>query len=125
MQKAIKHLKKDPVPPAIIRRPGPCAIDYREPAFETLVRSIVYQQLSGRGASVIFGRLKAALGDGPMTPAAILKLRPERMGPNRRCGQKTFFAREPAKHTKKCSVVVEGLPAMDDQAVVEPLTQVK
>jgi len=125
MQKALKHLKKDPVLAAIIRRTGPFKIDYREPAFETLVRSIVYQQLSGRVASVIFGRLKAALGDGPMTPAAILKLRPDRM---RRLGlsaQKTLYIRELAKHTKKGSVVFEGLEQMDDTQVVEHLTQVK
>ena len=125
MRKAINHLKKDPVLAAIIRRTGPFTIDYREPVFETLVRSIVYQQLSGRVASVIFGRLKAALGDGPMTPAAILKLRPERM---RRLGlsaQKTLYIRELAKHTKKGSVVFDGLPDMDDQSVVEHLTQVK
>jgi len=125
MQKALKHLKKDPVLAAIIRRTGPFTIDYREPAFETLVRSIVYQQLSGRVASVIFNRLKGALGDGPMTPAAILKLRPDRM---RRLGlsaQKTLYIRELAKHTKKGSVVFEGLPEMDDQSVVEHLTQVK
>lgn len=125
MQKALKHLKKDPVLAAIIRRTGPFSIDYREPVFETLVRSIVYQQLSGRVASVIFGRLKAALGDGPMTPVGILKLRPERMRRLGLSGQKTLYIRELAKHTKKGSVVFEGLPQMDDQAVVEHLTQVK
>jgi DNA-3-methyladenine glycosylase II len=125
MQKALKHLKKDPVLAVIIRRTGPFSIDYREPVFETLVRSIVYQQLSGRVASVIFGRLKAALGDGPMTPAAILKLRPDRMRRLGLSGQKTLYIRELAKHTKKGSVVFEGLPEMDDQAVVEHLTQVK
>ena len=39
--------------------------------------------------------------------------------------QKTLYIRELAKHTKKGSVVFEGLPEMDDQAVVEHLTQVK
>src|ERR1700728_3621568 len=126
MRSAIKHLKKsDPVLAAIIRKVGSFTLDYREPAFETLVRSIVYQQLSGRVASVIFGRLKAALGDGPMTPAAILKLRPDRM---RRLGlsaQKTLYIRELAKHTKKGSVVFENLHTTDDAEVIEHLTRVK
>ena len=57
MRKAILHLKKaDPVLGSIIERVGAYRIQYREPTFETLVRSIVYQQLSGRVASVIFGR---------------------------------------------------------------------
>ena len=52
-------------------------MEFREPGFETLVRSIVYQQLSGKVAKVIFDRLNAATGT--MTPEAVLKLRPERM----------------------------------------------
>ena len=71
MRSALKHLKKsDPVIAAIIQRVGPCAIQYREPSFETLVRSIVYQQLSGRVASVIFGRLHAAAGEDFLTRRA-------------------------------------------------------
>jgi len=125
MRKALNHLKKDPVLAAIIRRTGPFAITYDEPVFETLVRSIVYQQLSGRVASVIFGRLKTAIGEGPVTPAAILKLRPERMRRLGLSGQKTLYIRELAKHTKKGSVVFEGLSEMDNTQVVEHLTQVK
>ena len=58
---------------------GRYRIEYRDPGFQTLVRSIVYQQLSGRVASVIFGRLAALLPDGDITPAAILKLTPAKM----------------------------------------------
>ena len=51
MRKAILHLKKaDPVMRAIIERVGAYKIEHREPSFETLVRSIVYQQLSGKVA---------------------------------------------------------------------------
>ena len=70
MRKAILHLKKaDPVMRAIIERVGAYKIQHREPSFETLVRSIVYQQLSGKVASVILGRLIAMLPDGKVTPA--------------------------------------------------------
>src|SRR4051812_38231657 len=113
MRAALQHLKKDPVLGAIIQRHGKFTMDYREPVFETLVRSIVYQQLSGRVASVIFERLKTALGGGPVTPAGILKLRPERMRKLGLSGQKTLYIRELAKHTKKGSVVFESLPEMD------------
>src|SRR5262249_30686761 len=110
---------------AIIRRTGPFAMQYREPAFETLVRSIVYQQLSGKVASVIYGRLEAATGAAGITPDSIMKLRVDRM---RRLGlsqQKTTYIRELAKHTRRGSVVFESLPHMDDAAVIEHLTQVK
>jgi DNA-3-methyladenine glycosylase II len=126
MRSAIKHLKKsDPVLAAIIRRVGPFTLEYREPSFETLVRSIVYQQLSGRVASVIFGRLHAAAGEEKLTPAGILKLRPERMRRVGLSGQKTLYIRELAKHTKKGSVDFEGLPGCDDVTVIENLTKVK
>ena len=125
MRTALKHLKKDPVLAAIIRRTGPYTMEYREPVFETLVRSIVYQQLSGRVASVIFGRLHAALGGVPITPAGILKLRPERMRRLGLSGQKTLYIRELAKHTKKGSVVFENLQDMPDPEVIEHLTRVK
>lgn len=125
MRTALQHLKKDPVLAAIIRRAGPFTMDYSEPVFETLVRSIVYQQLSGRVASVIFGRLHDAVGENPITPAGILKLRPEKMRRLGLSGQKTRYIRELAKHTKKGSVIFERLHDMEDPAVVEHLTQVK
>ncbi len=101
MPSAIKHLKKDPVLGAIIRRVGPMNMQYREPSFETLVRSIVYQQLSGKAASVIFGRLHAAAGEEQLTPAGVMRLRPERMRKLGLSGQKTLYIRELAKHTKR------------------------
>jgi DNA-3-methyladenine glycosylase II len=126
MRSAIKHLKKsDPVIAAIIQRVGPCAIQYREPSFESLVRSIVYQQLSGRVASVIFGRLHAAAGEEQLTPAGIMKLRPEKMRKLGLSGQKTLYIRELAKHTKRGSIVFEDLHAAGDAAVIEHLTRVK
>ncbi|HWF11094.1 MAG TPA: hypothetical protein VG297_21645 [Bryobacteraceae bacterium] len=126
MRSALKHLKKsDPVIAAIIRRVGPFAIQYREPSFESLVRSIVYQQLSGRVASVIFARLHAAAGEERLTPAGILKLRPQQMRKAGLSAQKTLYIRELAKHTKNGKVVFETLPDAEDAAVIEHLTQVK
>jgi DNA-3-methyladenine glycosylase II len=126
MRSALKHLKKsDPVIAAIIQRVGPVTMQYREPSFETLVRSIVYQQLSGRVASVIFGRLHAAAGEESLTPAGILKLRPERMRKLGLSAQKTLYIRELAKHTKRGKVIFENLGDVDDATVIEHLTQVK
>jgi DNA-3-methyladenine glycosylase II len=131
MRSAIKHLKKsDPVIAGIIQRVGPYAIEYREPSFESLVRSIVYQQLSGRVAGVIFGRLHAAVlkyqpGEEQLTPAGIMRLRPEKMRKLGLSGQKTLYIRELAKHTKRGSIVFESLPDCDDAIVIEHLTRVK
>jgi len=125
MRATIQHLKKDPVMAKIMKRVGPVRIGYREPTFETLVRSIVYQQLSGKVASVIFARLHAAAGEEALTPAGIMKLRPERMRKAGLSGQKTLYIRELAKHTRRGAVVFETLPELEDVAVIEHLTQVK
>ncbi len=126
MRKAILHLKKaDPVLGSVIQRVGRYRIEYRDPGFQTLVRSIVYQQLSGRVASVIFGRLAALLPDGDITPAAILKLTPAKM---RRAGlskQKTSYIRDLARKTVRGKLKFELLPFLSDDDVIEELTQVK
>jgi DNA-3-methyladenine glycosylase II len=127
MRAALKHLKKDAVLAKIIAQTGPFRMEYREPCFETLVRSIVYQQLSGKVASVIFGRLHAAAGgpDQPLTPAAIMKLRKEKMRSIGLSAQKTNYIRELARHTRRGTVVFESLAELDDSGVIEHLTKVK
>jgi DNA-3-methyladenine glycosylase II len=125
MRPALKHLKKDPVLAKIIARTGAYGMQYREPSFESLVRSIVYQQLSGKVASVIFGRLHAAAGEEQLTADGIMKLRPERMRKAGLSAQKTKYIRELAKHTRKGTIVFEHLLGLEDSAVIEQLTAVK
>src|SRR5437016_3402676 len=125
MHHAIRHLTtKDKVLAALIQKVGPYRIEFREPSFETLVRSIVFQQLSGNVARVIYDRLKQAVPGG-MTPQGILKLRPEKM---RRLGlsrQKTAYIRDLARQTVKGKIVFESLPNLPDAEVIEHLTAVK
>jgi DNA-3-methyladenine glycosylase II len=125
MQDAIVHLKRsDPVLSGIIDTVGDYRIEFRDPGFETLVRSIVYQQLSGRVASVIFARLVKGAG-GQLSPASILKLRPSRMRTLGLSTQKTAYIRDLARHTRDGSVVFEELPNLTDDEVLARLTQVK
>ena len=125
MKEAIQHLREsDPVLSEIIHRVGDYGIQFRDPGFETLVKSIVYQQLSGRVAAVIFGRLVKAAG-GPLTPENILKMRPARMRAIGLSRQKAIYIRDLARHTRDGRVVFEELAALDDTAVIERLTQVK
>src|ERR1035438_8579717 len=112
MKQAIHHLRtSDPVLSAIIEQVGDYGIRFRPPDFETLVKSIVFQQLSGRVASVIFGRLSAAV-KGVVTPETILKLRPSRMRSLGLSTQKTSYIRDLARHTRDGRVVFEDLPAL-------------
>ena len=126
MKRAINHLKAaDPVLAAIIERAGPFKIQYREPVFQTLVRSIVYQQLNGKAALTIFNRLMDAAKSDPLTPAAILKLRPARMRAIGLSKQKLTYIRELARMTQRGEVDFELCAKLDDASVIEHLTRVK
>jgi DNA-3-methyladenine glycosylase II len=126
MKKAVSHLKRsDPVLAGIIDRVGPYAVRYNEPIFHTLVSSITYQQLSGKAAATIFGRLLAAAKADPLTPESILKLRPARMRALGLSGQKIEYIRTLARMTRDGEVSFDGLHQLDDANVVGHLTRVK
>src|SRR5436190_11906637 len=125
MKEAIEHLRRsDAVLAGIIERVGGYAIQFRDPDFETLAKSIVFQQLSGRVASVIFGRLTAAVG-GELTPENVLNLRPARMRKLGLSGQKTAYIRDLARHARDGKVAFGTLLDLPDNEVIETLTQVK
>jgi DNA-3-methyladenine glycosylase II len=88
------------------------------------VKSIVYQQLSGRVASVIFERLLCAAG-GTITPANVLNLRPARMRSAGLSTQKTAYIRDLARHTRDGHLVFEEMGSLSDKEVIERLTVVK
>ena len=126
MRKAVNHLKKaDPVMASIIERVGPFKMQYREPIFQNLVRSIVYQQLHGKAALTIFNRLLAAAKADPLTPESILKLRPARMRALGLSPQKLGYIRDLARRTRDGEVVFERFMELHDEAVIEHLTSVK
>ncbi len=108
---------------ALIERVGAPRIEYREPVFETLVRSIVFQQLNGKAAATIYARLEAAAKS--ITPEAILKLRPARLRAAGLSAQKMTYVRDLARQTRDGTVDFSRLGSLADAAVVEHLTQVK
>src|ERR1700746_3755606 len=126
MKKALLHLKTaDPVMGTIIERVGPYRIQYRDPSFHTLVRSIVYQQLSGKAALTIFNRLIAAAKADPLTPEAILKLRPARMRTLGLSKQKLTYIRELALMTRDGAIRFDHAKSVEDAEIIEHFTQVK
>lgn len=125
MRPAVRHLRQaDPVLAAIIGRVGPFAMQYHEPSFHTLARSIAYQQLSGKAAGTIFGRLTAAAGD-PLTPDAVLKLRPAKMPAQGLSAQKTEYIRELARMTRSGDVDFTLCQTLTDAQVIQHLTRVR
>jgi DNA-3-methyladenine glycosylase II len=97
---------------------------YTEPVFESLVRSIVYQQLSGKAAGTIFGRLAAATGE-PIRPEAILALDSEELRALGVSKQKATYIKDLAEKTASGEVVFEQFPELADHQVLERLVAVK
>ncbi len=125
MRIAIQHLKSsDPVLATIIDRVGPYTIRFLEPDFETLVKSIASQQLSGKVAKVMYGRLIEAAG-GKLTPRTLLKLRPQRMRSRGFSRQKIAYIRDLARHAQTGTVDFTKMLEWSDAEVIEHLTAVK
>jgi DNA-3-methyladenine glycosylase II len=125
MEAAILHLSKvDPVLAEIIRKVGPYQMISREPTFETLARSIAFQQLSGKAAGTIFARLKKAAGR-TFTANAFLKLSPEEL---RQCGlsrQKIASLTDLAERVARREINFKKLGDLEDSEIISHLSQVR
>ncbi len=125
MEAAILHLRSaDPVLCAIIQRVGPCLLVPRKPTFETLARSITFQQLHGKAAATIFGRLRKAVG-ARFTAPAFLRLTDDEL---RACGlsrQKMASLTDLAERVVHREIRFGKLPALTDDEIVEQLSQVR
>lgn len=125
MKAATEHLKSaDPVMAEIIQRVGPCLMTRREPTFETLARSITFQQLHGKAAATIFGRLRKAVGR-RFTAAAFLRLSAEEL---RACGlsrQKIASLTDLAERVARREISFRKLATLTDEEIIESLSVVR
>ena len=119
------HLRKaDPVMAKIIQRVGPCKFTVREPTFETLARSITFQQLHGKAAATIFERVRKAAGP-RFTARAFLKLTPEQL---RACGlskQKIASLQDLAGKVAHREINFRKLVDLQDEEIIAALLQVR
>lgn len=125
MEIATRHLQKsDPIMAKIIKHVGPCAFAALEPTFETLARSITFQQLNGKAAGTIFSRVRKAVGR-RFTATAFLKLSPEEL---RACGlsrQKIASLTDLAERVARRQISFRGLSEMEDEQIILLLSQVR
>lgn len=94
--------------------------------FAALVRSVVYQQLAGRAAAAIHGRLVAALG-GRVDPDVLLALEPEQLRSVGLSAAKVSSLRDLAAKVVDGTVVLDPrrLGRMRDEEVIEGLSTVR
>jgi DNA-3-methyladenine glycosylase II len=125
MRKAINHLKKsDPILSGIIERVGSCRMEFGEPEFHSLAEAIVYQQLNGKAAVTIFKRFTALAGE-PLLPAGILKLTDAQLRSVGLSKQKSSYLKDMAQRAARGELDFTRLPQMNDEEVINHLTQVK
>jgi DNA-3-methyladenine glycosylase II len=125
LKRAVAHLKKsDPILRAIIERVGPCRMEFGPPEFHSLAESIVYQQLNGKAAVVIFNRFTALAGD-PVTPKGILRMTDDQMRGVGLSKQKASYLRDMAQRAERGDLDFSKLHTFSDDEVIKHLTQVK
>lgn len=125
---ALDHLRAaDPVLGGLIDR-VPFTLR-REPlasTFEALLRSIVYQQLTGKAAATIHGRVLDLLPARRADPAALLKVPAAKLRAAGLSNAKVAAALDLARRSVAGELPDPArLEAMDEEAIVESLTRVR
>ena len=93
--------------------------------FGDLVHAIINQQLSGKAADTIQGRLEAKIGKKGITPKSILKLSPAAMRTAGLSTAKVKAIRNVAKAVDAKKLDLENIHLEEDGKVIETLTSVK
>lgn len=95
--------------------------------FEALAESIVYQQLTGKAAATIFGRVKEIFGSERLPSAdKILATSDEALRKAGLSGAKTAAFKDlAAKQQAGCIPTLDELQALTDEEIVEKLVQVR
>jgi DNA-3-methyladenine glycosylase II len=118
---------REPVVAGLLEAFGPPRVAGRSGThFAALVESVVYQQLAGKAAATIHGRLVAAL-DGDVSPEAVLALAPEELRGAGLSGNKAASVCDLATKVLDGTVVLDppGLAGEDDEEVIARLCTVR
>jgi len=118
---------RDPVIARLLAETGPPRLRRQsESHFGTLVQAIVYQQLAGRAAAAIHGRLIAAL-DGDVQPEALIALSDETLRAVGLSRAKVASLRDLAAKVLDGTVVLSprGLARESDEEIIVRLSAVR
>lgn len=126
VQTGLDHLRAaDPVMRKLIRAVGPYTLRPTRNRFGILVRSIISQQISTAAARNIRGRLDARLEPGGMKPENLARLGVSDLRAVGLSRQKAAYLLDLAEKTLGGTVRLDKIGRLQDDAVIEMLTQVK
>jgi len=126
-RKALAHLKRaDPVLRKVIEQCGPCRLKPQTDGsnFEFIARAIIYQQLSGKAAATIHGRVQALCG-GSLAAEALSNLPDDALRSAGLSRQKLGYLRDLAARAATGDLDTVHLPELPDEEVTRQLVQVK
>lgn len=123
---ALAHLRTaDPVMRQLIDRAGPCELTLRRGRFQTLVRSIIAQQISTSAARSIRRRLLARLKPGNLTPARLTRETADTLRLVGLSKQKAAYILDLARKVQARQVRLDRVHRFSDEEIIEELVQVK
>jgi DNA-3-methyladenine glycosylase II len=126
--RAVNHLRKaDPRLAAVIAEVGRCTFAPADdlPHFTAITRSIVFQQLSGKAASTIYGRFAALFDDQTPVPHKLLDLSDDQLRGAGLSRQKIGYLRDLSARVHSGEVPLDALQKLSDDEVIAALTSVK
>jgi len=124
---AIRHLKKnDERFAALAKEHGRPTYTRTRNAFQSLARSIIYQQLNGNAAGTIYGRFQELFpGRSFPTPADVAKMSMPRLRGAGLSRAKANYVRELARHFERGAVNPRRFARMSDAEISASLTRIK
>jgi DNA-3-methyladenine glycosylase II len=128
IRRAEAHLSAaDPVMAGIIKQVGRCRLGHskREDPFVATIEAIVWQQLSGKAAATIYGRVLKLFSASKPTPEAILAASPDDMRAAGLSWGKIAYLRDLATKVLDGTVPISALDHLSDEEVIETMTRVK
>ena len=127
---SIQHLKRvDPILAALIDRVGDCTLEPRREGthFDALLRAIVYQQLSGKAAATIHGRVVDLFGGRAPAPKDLIAIPDETLRGAGLSRQKLSYIKDLAAKVDRGDVPLDEseVDRLSDDEIIERLVQVK
>ena len=123
---AIQYLcKVDSNLEKIIKTVGKYSINIRIDPFQSLVESIIYQQLAGKAANAIYNRFINYYNNKQITPTLILNSPNENLKKVGLSNRKINYLKDLALHVYDGRINLEELPKMNDEEIINKLVNVK
>ncbi|MEK7601549.1 MAG: DNA-3-methyladenine glycosylase [Patescibacteria group bacterium] len=126
---SLRALLRDKKLAAVVKKHGPLDLtryhSKQRGIFHALLRSIVYQQISGKAAASILSRVEALYPKGKPTPKLVLKTPSGKLRTAGLSAQKVAYVKDLAKKFLDGTVDERLFPDMTSAEIIEHLVQVK